>query len=90
MKNIVTLCLILIVVSGFSQAEKGQSRLGVRMGILQGVSFQYYFNDNLALESIGAVYRWDPAFFIFAQYHTLDITSDEQLRLVSCQVKYDG
>jgi hypothetical protein len=68
--------------SAFCQCKPGQTRLGVRLGIIQGVSYQHYITDNMVLEAIGCLYRYDPALFVFGQYITPYIMPEPQLRFL--------
>jgi hypothetical protein len=81
--KIICFCMILFLsITAMSQCSKNQSRLGVRLGIIQGISYQHYISENVVVEGVAAMYRWDPALFVFGQFYTPYILSDPQLRFV--------
>jgi len=82
MKKIIVFVLMFFGFNAYCQCESPQNRLGIRLGIIQGISYQHYFSDHLVFEGIAAMYGWDPALFVFGQYYTPYISSDPQLRFV--------
>ena len=64
----------------FSQDKK--DGLGIRLGIVQGVSFQHKISQAVSFEGVLAMYRYDPATFAFVQYHIPDFLNSKKVSLM--------
>ena len=82
MKKNIVIVFMFFCLFAFCQCESAQNRVGARLGIIQGISYQHFFTENVAFEGVAAMYRLDPALFVFGQYYTPYISPDPQLRFM--------
>lgn len=66
MKKILVLLLLLFVLRVSAQVK--ENAIGVRLGLVQGISFQHLSSSKLSFEGLLAMYRYDPCVLGFIQY----------------------
>ncbi len=63
------------------EAQVRQHALGVRLGILQGVSFQYRSASQFSFEGLVCLYRYEPMVLAFAQYRIPGFLDNEKMSM---------
>ncbi|HKK67379.1 MAG TPA: hypothetical protein VJ946_04175 [Bacteroidales bacterium] len=79
-KKLLLISLFLCLLSvAFCQ---NKNAIGLRLGMVQAVSYQHYFTHGFSAELIAGFYRWDPVAFAFAQYQPGEFLNNEKLKLI--------
>lgn len=63
------------------EAQVRQHALGVRLGILQGVTYQYRSSSQFSFEGLACFYRYDPMGLVFAQYRVPGFLDNENMSM---------
>jgi hypothetical protein len=63
------------------EAQIRQHSLGVRLGILQGVAYQYRPSSQISFEALACMYRYEPMALGFAQYRAPGFLANEKMTL---------
>jgi len=89
MKKIV---LILCLISSICiEAQVRQHALGIRLGMLQGISYQYRTTAQFSFEGLGCVYRYDPIVLGFVQYRVPGFLDNDKMSMffgAGCHFSY--
>lgn len=80
MKKCLVLILFLIAVN--LSAQEKENALGVRLGLVQGISFQHHSSSKLSFEGLLAMYRYDPAALVFVQFRFPGFLDNDAMSLM--------
>jgi len=75
-KIILILCLISSICL---EAQVRQHAVGIRLGILQGVSYQYRPVSQFSVEGLLCLYRYEPLILGFAQFHVSNFLGSDKM-----------
>jgi hypothetical protein len=77
-KVILIMCLISSICL---EAQVRQHALGIRLGILQGITYQYRSSSQFSFEGLACFYRYDPMGLVFAQYRVPGFLDNERMSM---------
>lgn len=63
-------------------AQENKDAIGIRLGLVQGLTYQHHTTKSISFEGVLSMYRYDPALILFAQYHIPEFLGSEQLSMM--------